>query len=124
MKVKVVNVGSCNGCELEILDLIYRDPRLRLCEADGDADVLLVTGVLTEANRARAERVRPRAGAAVLRVGSCGITQGLFLPADGALDRVEAFRVRVAGAVAGCPPSSMDIATALAGLETEGHADA
>ncbi len=119
VKVKVVNLGSCNGCELEILDLVYREPEMSLCERDEEADVLLVTGALTEANRARAERVRPRPDAVVLRVGSCGISQGLFLPPDGAFDRVERFADRPFGVVVGCPPSSSEIVEALRTLEKE-----
>ena len=124
-KVKVVNLGSCNGCELEILDLIYGDPELELCEADEEADMLLLTGALTEANRARAERVRPRPDAVMLRVGSCGISQGLFLPPDGALDRVENLGGRASGFAVGCPPSSAEIADALrvvAGRRQSGRA--
>jgi Ni,Fe-hydrogenase III small subunit len=119
VKVKIVNLGSCNGCELEILDLLYREPGLRLCERDEEADVVLLTGVLTETNRARAERVRLRADAAVLRVGSCGISQGLFLPPDGALDRVAGLGDRAAELAVGCPPSSSEIAEALRTLEKE-----
>ncbi|MCX6093025.1 MAG: hypothetical protein NTX23_09200 [Candidatus Bipolaricaulota bacterium] len=119
VKVKVVNLGSCNGCELEILDLVYREPWMSLCERDEEADVFLVTGALTEANRARAERVRPRSDAAIVCVGSCGISQGLFLPPDGALGRVVAFGGRASGVAVGCPPSSAEIADALRALEKE-----
>jgi Ni,Fe-hydrogenase III small subunit len=125
VNVKVVNLGSCNGCELEILDLVHREPGFRLCEGDEEADVLLITGVLTQENRARAERVRARPDASVLRVGSCGISQGLFLPPDGALDRVGGLGDRAYGSAVGCPPSSHEIADALRSLLKErGHGDA
>jgi Ni,Fe-hydrogenase III small subunit len=119
VKVRVVNLGSCNGCELEMLDLLHLEPGLRLCERDEEADVIILTGVLTEANRARAERVRPRSGVPVLRVGSCGISQGLFLPPDGALDRVAALGGCASGLVLGCPPPSTEIAETLRALEKE-----
>jgi Ni,Fe-hydrogenase III small subunit len=116
VNVRVVNLGSCNGCELELLDLLHLEPGLRLCERDDEAEVVLVTGVLTEANRARAERVKLRPGVPVLRIGSCGISQGLFLPPDGALDRVPDLGRSAARVVVGCPPASSEIAAALRSL--------
>ncbi len=116
VNVRVVNLGSCNGCELELLDLLHLEPGLRLCERDDEAEVVLVTGVLTEANRARAERVKLRPGVPVLRIGSCGISQGLFLPPDGALDRVPDLGRVAARVVVGCPPVSSEIAAALRSL--------
>lgn len=125
MNVRVVNLGSCNGCELELLDLLHLEPGLRLCERDEEADVVLLTGVLTEDNRARAERVRPRPGVPVLRIGSCGISQGLFLPADGALGRVAELGRGAARVVVGCPPLSSEVAVVLRGLgEGMSHAHA
>lgn len=119
MNVRVVNVGSCNGCELEVLDLLHTEPGLRLCESDEEADVVLVTGVLTEANRARAERVKLRRGVPILRVGSCGISQGLFLPPDGSLSHVAGLGRAAAADVVGCPPGSSEIAAALRHLREE-----
>jgi Ni,Fe-hydrogenase III small subunit len=123
VRVRVVNLGSCNGCELEILDLLYLEPALCLCERDEEADVILLTGALTEANRARAERVQARSGVPVLRVGSCGISQGIFLPPDGALDRVGVLGGCASGLVLGCPPPSTQIAETLRALEKERESD-
>ncbi len=123
MNVRVINLGSCNGCELELLDLLHVEPGLRLCERDEEADVVLLTGVLTEDNRARAERVRRRPGVPVVRVGSCGVSQGLFLPPDGALGRVADLGRGATRAVVGCPPASREIAAVLRDLGKEGPCD-
>jgi len=112
VKVKVVNLGSCNGCELEILDALHLDPDLLLCREGDRPDVVLLTGVLTMTNLARAERERIPGDVPLVRVGSCAISQGLFLPPDGALDRVPSLCGK-APAVCGCPPVSNAIAEAV-----------
>ena len=47
IRIKALNLGSCNGCDIEILDLFRREPKFSAVENEVEADVLLVAGSLT-----------------------------------------------------------------------------
>ncbi len=73
-----LNTGSCNGCDIEILDLIspYHDPErfgVRLVASPRQADALLLTGpitlkILPEVLEAIESMPRPRA---IIAAGTC-----------------------------------------------------
>jgi Ni,Fe-hydrogenase III small subunit len=77
--------GSCNNCDIEILDLLT--PRfdverfgIMLVGSVRHADVLLITGSLTYKAAERAKRLHqqmPKPGV-VVAIGSCALGRGMF----------------------------------------------
>ena len=110
--------GGCNGCDIEILALL--SPKYDLERFGGllkgspkHADIILITGPLTEKSMLRALRVyesvpNPKK---VIAVGSCAISTGIFKgerikgPAD------KKFKIDMY--VPGCPPRPEAILAAI-----------
>lgn len=109
------NSGGCNGCDIEILDLLtprYDVERLGVLVAASPrhADVLLCTGPVTRQSRARLERIYAQMPAPkwVLAVGSCGCSGGVFAGAHnvlGGIDQVLPVDIYVPGCP--CRPEAM-----------------
>ena len=103
------NSGGCNGCDIEILDLLtprYDVERLGILQeaAPRHADVLLCTGPVTRQSRARLERIYAQMPAPkwVVSVGSCSCSGGVFhggLNVLGGIDKV----LPVSMYIPGCP---------------------
>lgn len=103
------NTGSCNGCDIEILDLLtprYDVERLGVL-VEGTprhADVLLATGPVTRQTRDALRQIylQMPAPKRVIAVGSCSNTGGVFAGSNnilGGIDKVLPVDIYVPG----CP---------------------
>lgn len=122
LSIRVVDAGSCNGCELELnaLGNPYYDMEqfgLRFVASPRHADVLLVTGPVTKNMREALERAwqampSPRW---IVAAGDCAIDGGCFAGSyavEGGVAQVIPFDL----AIPGCPPTPRALLTALVGL--------
>lgn len=115
LAVRVVDAGSCNGCELEIQALgnAYYDLErfgLRFVASPRHADVLLVTGPVTRNMREALERAHaamPQPGW-VVAAGDCAIDGGCFAGSYAVEDGVAAV-LPVNLHIRGCPPPPRDL---------------
>jgi Ni,Fe-hydrogenase III small subunit len=122
VQVRHVDVGSCNGCEVEIgaaFGPVYDAERygVRLAASPRHADVLLVTGAVTR-NMADPLRLTYEATPAPKRViafGDCARDCGVFAGAYG-VEGAVADIVPVDVSVPGCPPSPEQLIEALRGF--------
>ncbi|RLF47550.1 MAG: hydrogenase [Thermoplasmata archaeon] len=80
-----VNTGSCNGCDIEIIAALtprYDAERfgIKLVGSPRHADVLLVTGPVTRQMAPALKRIYEQMAdpKAVIVVGNCGISGGVF----------------------------------------------
>jgi len=111
-----VNVGACNNCDIEILELLtpaYDVERfgITLVGSPRHADVLAVTGVCTRQAAPRLQelyRATPQP-CVVLCIGTCALGQGIFADAyhvgrcvDEVIREVDANAI--IAYVPGCPP--------------------
>jgi NADH-quinone oxidoreductase B subunit len=103
------NTGSCNGCDIEILDLLtprYDVERLGVL-VEGTprhADVLLCTGPVTKQTKEGLWQIYVQMPSPkyVVAVGTCSISGGVFYGSDnimGGVDKV----IPVDAYVMGCP---------------------
>lgn len=119
LSVRVVDAGSCNGCELEIHALnnpIYNAEAtgIRFVASPRHADVLLVTGPVTRNMRQAlidtwTAMPEPRR---VVALGECACTGGVFGEEGSSLGRVSRV-IPVDITVPGCPPRPQAIIDAL-----------
>jgi NADH-quinone oxidoreductase B subunit len=109
------NSGGCNGCDIEILDLLtprYDVERLGILKeaSPRHADILLCTGPVTRQSRDRLRRIYEQMPAPkwVIAVGSCACSGGVFrtaLSVEGGVDQVLPVDVYVPGCP--CRPEAM-----------------
>jgi Ni,Fe-hydrogenase III small subunit len=111
LSIREVDAGSCNGCELEIHALnnvVYDLERfgLRFVASPRHADVLLVTGPVTQNMRVALERTYAATPDPkwVVAVGDCGRNGGVFAESPAVVGGVSAV-VPVDLHIPGCPPS-------------------
>lgn len=104
------NSGSCNGCDIEILATLtprYDVERfgIKLIGSPRHADVLLVTGAVSEQARERLQRIYEQMPEPkfVVAVGSCALTGGTFQGCYNVVGRVDKV-IPVDAYVPGCPP--------------------
>ena len=119
LSIRVVDAGSCNGCELEINALSnpfynMEGEGIHFVASPRHADLLLVTGPVTH-NLAQALvdtwQAMP-APALVVAVGDCGCTGGIFGEEGASRGRVSAV-IPVDAHVSGCPPRPSAILAAI-----------
>ena len=111
LTIRVVDAGSCNGCELEIASAfgpVYDAERYgaRLVTSPRHADVVLVTGVVTRnmaAPLCRTVEATPQPRV-VVAVGDCALDCGVFAGGYG-----------VAGSVADFVPVDLSVPQSYAG---------
>ncbi|NDU85761.1 MAG: NADH-quinone oxidoreductase subunit B family protein [Ferrovum sp.] len=111
--VRLVDAGSCNGCELEIHALNSPQYNLagagiRFVASPRHADILLVTGPVSRHMEEALKRTYDAIPAPkwVVAVGDCGATGGLFgesYAVCGGVSRI----IPVTVTVPGCPPSPL-----------------
>lgn len=122
LQLRHVDVGSCNGCEVEITSALaphYDAGRfgIRLVASPRHADGLLVTGVVThnmEGPLRQTLAALPRPSV-VVACGDCAVNGGIFAGAQGVsatLDQIVTPDVSIPG----CPPHPRDILSALRSL--------
>ncbi len=119
LQLRHVDVGSCNGCEIEIASSfgpVYDAARFgaRLVASPRHADGLLVTGVVTKNMSAPLQKTLDAVPkpAVIIACGDCAINGGIFRESyavEGTLDDFVEPDVRVPG----CPPHPDQIMQAL-----------
>jgi Ni,Fe-hydrogenase III small subunit len=119
LAIRHVNTGSCNGCELELRALtgvLYDLSRfgLRFVDSPRHADVLLVTGPLTQNLRRALEQAWDATPDPkwVVALGDCAVDGGVFKGSYATLGGT-GNAIPVDLTIGGCPPSPSRI---LAGL--------
>jgi len=115
LTIRVVDAGSCNGCELEINALgnpYYNIEGLgiKFVASPRHADMLLVTGPVSRNMEEALRRTydatpEPRL---VVAIGDCGCTGGIFGESYASCGRV-ANVIPVDVTVPGCPPPPLEI---------------
>lgn len=122
LSIREVDAGSCNGCELEIhaLSNAYYDVErfgIRFVASPRHADVLLVTGPVTNNMREALERTYRATPDPkwVVAAGDCARDGGCFAGSYAVVGGVSAV-VPVDLHIPGCPPSPMAILRGLIGL--------
>src|SRR5216110_2021798 len=111
LSIREVDAGSCNGCELEIHALnnvLYDLERfgLRFVASPRHADVLLVTGPVTQNMRMALERTYAATPDPkwVVAVGDCARNGGIFAESAACVGGVSKI-LPVDLHIPGCPPS-------------------
>src|SRR5271154_4020218 len=110
LAIRQVDAGSCNGCELEIhaLGTAFYDLErfgLRFVASPRHADVLLVTGPVTENMREALERTYTATPDPkwVVALGDCALDGGMFAGSYACVGGVSAV-IPVDLHIRGCPP--------------------
>ena len=120
--IREVDAGSCNGCELEIHALnnaIYDVERfgIRFVASPRHADILLVTGPVTQNMKVALERTYAATPDPkwVVAVGDCAAGCGVFEGSYAVVGAVEKV-VPVDLHIKGCPPRPIDLLQGLIAL--------
>ncbi len=115
LAIRHVDAGSCNGCESELALLSGPDYDLSrygfsFTPSPKHADILVVTGVITEAMVPVIKNVfeQMTAPKRVVALGACPIDGWVFHGAPGVRGRLDGI-VPVTTTITGCPPTPGDI---------------
>ena len=118
--VCIVNCGGCNGCDVELVALL--SPRYDL-EQYGiyvhnnprEADVLLVTGAVTDQWVTNLKRIYDKAPEPkiVVAVGNCPQSGDVFAQEGGKVHAPVSDFIPVVAAIPGCPPRPTEILSAI-----------
>ncbi len=115
LAIRMVDAGSCNGCELEIQAInnpIYNSERfgIHFTASPRFADMLLVTGPVARNMEIALKRTYDAVPPPklVVAVGDCGYNGGIFGEGYASLGGVDK-AVPVDAYIHGCPPSPSEI---------------
>jgi Ni,Fe-hydrogenase III small subunit len=115
LSIRLVDAGSCNGCELEIHALsnaFYDLERfgVRFVASPRHADVLMVTGPVTKNMREALERTYAATPSPkwVVAVGDCAINGGVFAGSYAIIGAVSNV-IPVDLHIRGCPPRPVQL---------------
>jgi Ni,Fe-hydrogenase III small subunit len=127
LSIRMVDAGSCNGCELEIQALgnaFYDLERfgLRFVASPRHADVLMVTGPVTKNMREALERTYAAMPDPkwVVAVGDCAVDGGIFAGSYAVAGGVRDV-VAVDLHIRGCPPTPTQLLEGLLALLEPTH---
>lgn len=122
LQLRHVDVGSCNGCEIEITSAfgpVYdvSHAGVRLVASPRHADGLLITGVVTNNMALPLQKTFEAmpSPAVVVACGDCAINGGVFGGAYGIAGDLDSF-VPIDVTIPGCPPNPAAITETLRGL--------
>jgi energy-converting hydrogenase A subunit N len=118
--VCLINTGGCNGCDIEVVALL--SPRYDL-EQYGiyvhnnprEADVLLITGPVTEQWKENLRRIYTKTPEpkVVVTLGSCPVSGDVFNQEGGSVYAPVSDFIPVDAEVPGCPPRPSEILEAI-----------
>ncbi|MDI6883897.1 MAG: 4Fe-4S binding protein [Hadesarchaea archaeon] len=115
-----LNVGSCNGCDIEIVCALAErfgigNLKARIVDEPEKANMLLVVGVVSAKMAGPIKEVynKLREPKAVIAVGTCALSSGIFQKSYSALEPTDKF-IPVNLHVPGCPPSPQAIGEGVA----------
>jgi Ni,Fe-hydrogenase III small subunit len=123
LSLRLVDAGSCNGCELELAALAnpYYDLErfgLRFVASPRHADVLVVTGPVTKNMREALERTYHAMPSPkwVVAVGDCAACGGGLYAESHACERGVAAVLPIDLRIRGCPPAPLHLLKGLLSL--------
>lgn len=116
------NIGACNGCDLEVLNLLCaflltkHHLDMKLVRSAKNADLVLVTGSLSRPMTKKIKELKESipSNKTIIAIGTCAIDGGLWKKSYniiGGIDKI----LQVSCFVPGCPPTPESI---LYGLES------
>ncbi|MCK9379851.1 MAG: formate hydrogenlyase [Sulfuritalea sp.] len=115
LTIRLVDAGSCNGCELELNALTnpyynIEGLGIKFVASPRHADMLMVTGPVSRHMVVALQRTWQAMPAPklVVAVGDCGCTGGLFGESYASCGKV-ANVIPVDVAIPGCPPPPLDL---------------
>ncbi len=118
--VCLINTGGCNGCDIEVVALL--SPRYDL-EQYGiyvhnnprEADVILITGAVTEQWKDKLQRIYAKAPEpkVVVALGNCPLSGDVFNQEGSSVYAPASDFIPVDAEVSGCPPRPSEILAAI-----------
>lgn len=106
------NIGACNGCDLEVLNLLSTSllkklpQEIKLTRSVRNAEVILVTGSLSRPLVKRIKNLKESISAnkIIIAVGACAINGGLWRKSYSIVGGIDKL-LQVNCFVPGCPPT-------------------
>lgn len=116
IRIYRINTGSCGGCDEEIQAVIATSADMEWAHTPHDADLLVLTGPITQRSKPPLQRIlREAAHTPLIVIGRCAIDGHPFgkggVREIGEIEEVGAIAVQ--HEVDGCPPDPEMIATAI-----------